>query len=47
MSVIPLTKLQKEIMREFYSYSPLKVIYNKKERKKIMGYCIFKTRYKS
>ncbi len=35
MSVIPLTKLQKEIMREFYSYSPLKVIYNKKERKKL------------
>lgn len=35
MSIIPLAKLQKEIMEEFYSYSPLKVIYNKKERKKM------------
>lgn len=30
---IPLTKLQKEIMQEFYSINPTKVIYNKAERK--------------
>lgn len=30
--IIPLTKLQKEIMQEFYSIAPTKVIYNKKER---------------
>ena len=35
MKNIPLTKLQKEIMEEFYSYSPLKVIYNKKERNRL------------
>lgn len=35
MKKIPLTKLQKEIMEEFYSYSPLKVIYNKRERNKL------------
>lgn len=29
---IPLTKLQKEIMSEFYSFYPTKVIFNKKER---------------
>lgn len=32
---IPLTKLQKEIMQEFYSITPTKVIYNKAERKKL------------
>lgn len=32
---IPLTKLQKEIMAEFYSIKPTKVIYNKSERKGI------------
>lgn len=32
---IPLTKLQKEIMQEFYSIIPTKVIYNKAERKKL------------
>ena len=35
MKNIPLTKLQKEIMEEFYSYSPLKVIYNKMERNRL------------
>ena len=35
MKNIPLTKLQKEIMEEFYNYSPLKVIYNKRERNKL------------
>lgn len=32
MSNIPLTRLQKEIMGEFYSVHPTKVIFNKKER---------------
>lgn len=32
---IPLTKLQKEIMQEFYSISPTKVIYNKTERNQL------------
>ena len=32
---IPLTKLQKEIMAEFYSINPTKVIYNKRERQKL------------
>lgn len=32
---IPLTKLQKEIMQEFYSITPTKVIFNKKERKEL------------
>ena len=29
---IPLTKLQKEIMEEFYSIPSMKVIFNKKQR---------------
>ncbi len=33
--VIPLTKLQKEIMQEFYSIIPTKVIFNKAEREKL------------
>ena len=33
--MIPLTKLQREIMAEFYNIKPTKVIYNKQERKKI------------
>ncbi|MDD3232328.1 MAG: hypothetical protein PHO06_03155, partial [Clostridia bacterium] len=33
--MIPLTKLQKEMMKEFYEYEPLKVIYNKFERNKL------------
>ena len=32
---IPLTKLQKEIMREFYSIAPTKVIFGKAERDKL------------
>ena len=32
---IPLTKLQKEIMQEFYSIVPTKVILDKAERKKL------------
>lgn len=32
---IPLTKLQKEIMQEFYSIAPTKVIFNKAERNKL------------
>lgn len=32
---IPLTKAQKEIMREFYGIAPTKVIFNKTERKEI------------
>lgn len=32
MEMIPLTKLQKDIMKEFYSIAPTKVIYNKKQR---------------
>ena len=32
MSSIPLTKLQSEIMYEFYSIIPNKVVYNKRER---------------
>ena len=32
---IPLTKLQKEIMQEFYSIIPTKVIYNKTERNQL------------
>ena len=32
---IPLTKLQSEIMQEFYSITPTKVIYNKSERKEL------------
>jgi len=32
---IPLTKAQKEIMSEFYTKEPLKVVFNKKERNKI------------
>ncbi len=32
---IPLTKLQKEIMQEFYRISPTKVIFNKTERNKL------------
>ncbi len=32
---IPLTKLQKEIMAEFYAIGPTKVIYNKNQRKKL------------
>ena len=35
MSVIPLTKLQKEIMQEFYLVPATKVIYNKWERQKL------------
>ena len=31
-SKIPLTKLQKEIMEEFYSTNPTRVIFNKDER---------------
>ena len=33
--MIPLTKLQKEIMREFYQIAPTKVIYDKKKRNKL------------
>ncbi len=33
--MIPLTKLQKEIMEEFYGVEPHKVIFNKTERKKL------------
>ena len=29
---IPLTKLQNEIMKEFYSFKPTKVIFDKKKR---------------
>lgn len=32
---IPLTKLQKEIMSEFYSYNPHKVIFDKRERNRL------------
>ena len=35
MSRIPLTKLQKEILNEFYSKKPTKVLFDKKQRKKI------------
>ena len=35
MSVIPLTKLQKEIMSEFYKLPLTRVVYNKKERKEL------------
>ncbi len=34
-NIIPLTKLQKEIMSEFYSIAPTKVIYTKSERNKL------------
>lgn len=33
--MIPLSKLQKEIMEEFYSITPTKVIFDKKERSKL------------
>lgn len=33
--MIPLTKLQREIMQEFYNLKPTKVVFDKKERKKI------------
>lgn len=33
MEKIPLTKLQREIMEEFYSCQKTKVIYNKKKEK--------------
>ena len=33
MSRIPLTKLQKEILNEFYSKKPTKVLFDKKQRK--------------
>jgi len=33
--MIPLSKLQKEIMKEFYSITPAKVIFDKKERSKL------------
>ena len=33
--IVPLTKLQKEIMTSFYSVPPAKVIYNKAEREKL------------
>ena len=33
--IIPLTKLQKEIMQEFYSIAQTKVIFSKTERKKL------------
>ncbi|MDD6301870.1 MAG: hypothetical protein PUA56_00955 [Bacillales bacterium] len=35
MSIIPLTKLQKEIMQEFYLVPATKVIYNKSERQNL------------
>lgn len=35
MSRVPLTKLQKEILSEFYSKKPTKVLFDKKERKDI------------
>lgn len=35
MCKIPLTKLQKEIMQEFYSLKPTKVIFNKSERDRL------------
>lgn len=35
MNNIPLTKLQFEIMKEFYSISPTRVLFNKKERQKL------------
>ncbi len=35
MNNIPLTKLQREIMQEFYSIKPTKVIYNKNERNQL------------
>ena len=33
--IIPLTRLQKEIMQEFYSIVPTKVVFNKEERNKL------------
>ena len=33
--MIPLTRLQKEIMMEFYGYTPQKVIFNKTERNRL------------
>ena len=33
--MIPLTRMQKEIMREFYTFSPTKVIYDKCKRKQL------------
>jgi len=35
MSVIPLTRLQKEIMQEFYNIKPTKVVFNKTQRNKL------------
>lgn len=33
--MIPLTRLQKEIMRDFYSIQPTEVVYDYAERKKM------------
>lgn len=35
VETIPLTKQQKEIMKEFYNINPTKVIFNKIQRKEI------------
>lgn len=35
MNIVPLTKLQKEIMEEFYNISPTKVIFNKTQRNEL------------
>ena len=40
MTNIPLTKLQLEIMREFYSIAPTKVLFNKKERQKLWSLAV-------
>ena len=40
---IPLTKLQKEIMEEFYSIRPTRVIFNKTERNKLWKAAISRT----
>lgn len=40
--MIPLTRLQKEIMEEFYACDPLKVIYNKRQRVQLWKIAIAK-----
>lgn len=40
MNNIPLTKLQSEIMREFYSISPTRVLFNKKERQQLWALAV-------
>lgn len=40
MNNIPLTKLQLEIMQEFYSIVPTKVLFNKKERQKLWSLAV-------